>query len=146
MLYCHIGFLHTASSCNNLSVSCLRIRRIDINDEFLALLLVFQYLDERLWEFALLWLVEVERIVEEVELEYMAVEQVTAAVLPTQSLVHRGDAGVHHLHICLVEGRCVDVVLVGQACQQVTRASTAIPDIVFLLPVLAKFSCEVFLR
>ena len=57
-----------------------------------------------------------------------------------------GNAVFHHLHVLRVEGRCPDVVLVGEPVEEVARARGTVPDVVLLLPVLAQHIGKVLLR
>ena len=71
----------------------------------------------------------------------MAVEKIRAS-----RLVHVRYAVVHHVNVGLVERACPDVIFIGQSCEQVSGASTAVPHIIFVLPVFAKLVGYILLR
>ena len=84
-----------ACSCDCFGRSCLRIRRIDIDDQLTAAFGIINNLSEAVGE-------EVEGVVEEVEAEDVAVEQVGTV----------GDAIVHDVDVALVEHGGPNAVLV----------------------------------
>ena len=106
----------------------LRIRRVDVDDEFLAFFRVVDYFLEALRQF-------VERVVEEVELEDVAFEEVCTVLR----------AFAHHVDILLVQGRRPDAVFVRESGQEVSRPGAAVPDVILVLPVLAKLQLKVML-
>ncbi len=77
-----------------------------------------------------------QRVVEEVKLEDVALEEVGTIV----------DALAHSLYVSAVERRCVDVVFIGETCQEVARSCATIPYVVLFLPVLTQFGGDVLLR
>ena len=77
-----------------------------------------------------------EGVVKEVELEDMCFEHVQTVA----------DLVFHNLHIGFIESGSPYIVFVGEVSEQVSRACTAIPNNIFVLPILSQYFGEVFLR
>ena len=115
--------------CFCLCSSRLRIRRVDVDYELLALFGVVDNLLQRVREL-------VEGVVEEVELEDVGVKKVRAVP----------DTLVYYVYILLVKRRDKDIVFVRKPDFEIARAARAIPDKILVLPVLAKREFKVMLR
>ena len=73
-------------------------------------------------------------------------KEIGSGIAAGEALVHVLDALEHDVDVGLVEGGGPEVLFVGESGEEVAGAGAAVPDDVFVLPVLAEGAGEVVLR